>query len=119
MAFDFLIIYKQGKDNRAVDALSRRQEENAESSVPMSSLHPLSLIVPNWISTVKEEMQVNNQLQNVVQSFKQGKLFEDWNYRDGVLYFKGQIYLDHQSSLVVVIVGEMYSQAHEGFEITQ
>jgi hypothetical protein len=43
--YDYEIIYKKGKDNVVVDALSRKYEEEG-------SLFSLSFIVPNWLQAV-------------------------------------------------------------------
>jgi hypothetical protein len=43
--YDYEIIYKKGKDNVVVDALSRKYEEEG-------SLFSLSFIVPDWLQAV-------------------------------------------------------------------
>ena len=46
--YDYEIIYKKGKDNLVVDALSRKYEDEG-------SLFSLSFIVPNWLKVVHQE----------------------------------------------------------------
>jgi hypothetical protein len=46
--YDYEIIYKKGKDNVVVDALSRKYEEEG-------SLFSLSFIVPDWLQVVHQE----------------------------------------------------------------
>jgi hypothetical protein len=46
--YDYEIIYKKGKDNVVVDALSRKYEEEG-------SLFSLSFIVPDWLQVVRQE----------------------------------------------------------------
>lgn len=52
MAFNFTIVYKQGKDNWFADALSIKQEAGAPNFVVCT---PISLVVSDWIETIKEE----------------------------------------------------------------
>jgi hypothetical protein len=46
--YDYEIIYKKGKDNVVVDALSRKYEDEG-------SLFSLSFIVPYWLQVVCQE----------------------------------------------------------------
>jgi hypothetical protein len=46
--YDYEIIYKKGKDNVVVDALSRKYEDEG-------SLFSLSFIVPDWLQVVRQE----------------------------------------------------------------
>jgi hypothetical protein len=46
--YDYEIIYKKGKENVVVDALSRKYEDEG-------SLFSLSFIVPDWLQVVRQE----------------------------------------------------------------
>ena len=46
LGYDYEIIYKKGKDNAVVDALSRQYEDEG-------SLFALSLPLPDWIDEVR------------------------------------------------------------------
>ncbi len=48
LGYDYEIIYKKGKDNRVVDALSRQFEEE-------STLLAISLPIPEWIEEARRE----------------------------------------------------------------
>jgi hypothetical protein len=48
LGYDYEIIYKKGKDNIVVDALSRQNKEDG-------SLFSLSLSIPDWIEEVRQE----------------------------------------------------------------
>lgn len=56
VAFNFVINYKQGKDNIVADALSRQQDDVASLNVvhQFNQLCPLSVDVPNLPEAVKE-----------------------------------------------------------------
>jgi hypothetical protein len=46
--YDYEIIYKKGKDNVVVDALSQKYEDKG-------SLFSLSFILPDWLQAVRQE----------------------------------------------------------------
>jgi hypothetical protein len=46
--YDYEIIYKKGKKNVVVDALSQKYEEDR-------SLFSLSFIVPDWLQAIRQE----------------------------------------------------------------
>jgi hypothetical protein len=52
--YDYEIIYKKGKDNVVVDALSRKYEDEG-------SLFSLSFIVPYWLQVVRSGMATRSQ----------------------------------------------------------
>lgn len=56
--FDFKIIYKKGKENVVVDALSKREEE--------PSLNSLSMVTPTWINEVREEWEQDLEAQQLI-----------------------------------------------------
>jgi hypothetical protein len=53
MGYDFTIEYKQGHDNRVVDALSRQEE---------GTLMALSAPIPHWIEPIQQEVQHDSDL---------------------------------------------------------
>jgi hypothetical protein len=46
LGYDYEMIYKRGKDNVVVDALSRKYEEEG-------SLFSRSFIVPDWLQAIR------------------------------------------------------------------
>ncbi|KAI5316983.1 hypothetical protein L3X38_036690 [Prunus dulcis] len=109
MGYDFTIEYKKGKENLVADALSRR---NA------SGVAAISTPVPNWLDPIKDEVQSNQTMQELVDKCEQGEAVGPWEFKDGILYFKNKIYLMSDSSLIPVIVEEMHSSTHEGYHKT-
>ncbi|KAI5334926.1 hypothetical protein L3X38_025059 [Prunus dulcis] len=109
MGYDFTIEYKKGKENLVADALSRR---NA------SGVAAISTPVPNWLDPIKDEVQSNQTMQELVDKCEQGEAVGPWEFKDGILYFKNKIYLMSYSSRLPVIVEEMHSSTHEGYHKT-
>lgn len=109
MGYDFTIEYKKGKENLVADALSRR---NA------SGVAAISTPVPNWLDPIKDEVQSNQTMQELVGKCEQDEAVGPWEFKDGILYFKNKIYLRLDSSLIPVIVEEMHSSTHEGYHKT-
>jgi hypothetical protein len=60
LGYDYEIIYKKGKDNIVVDALSRQHEED-------KSLFVLSLPVPDWIEEVCQEWLTHQATSKLIQ----------------------------------------------------
>ncbi|KAJ8754502.1 hypothetical protein K2173_005663 [Erythroxylum novogranatense] len=111
MGFDFTIEYKGGKENVIVDALSRK-EESGEGEGHMMAV---SVPIPNWIDTIKEETCSNLDLKTLVSMVLEGEALGPWEYKDGIIYFKGRIYLAESSPLIHDIIFQFHNSTHEGF----
>jgi hypothetical protein len=61
--YDYEIIYKKGKDNVVVDALSRKYEDEG-------SLFSLSFIVPDWLQVVFQEWLHDPKLSHLIQQLQ-------------------------------------------------
>ena len=64
LGYDYEIIYKKGKDNIVVDALSRQHEEDG-------CLFALSLLVPNWIEEVCQKWLTYLTLSRIIQRLQE------------------------------------------------
>jgi hypothetical protein len=58
--YDYEIIYKKGKDNFMVDALSRKYEDEG-------SLFSLSFIVPDWLQAMRQEWLQDPKISHPIQ----------------------------------------------------
>lgn len=54
IGYNYEIVYRNGKENKAVDALSRREDLLSESV----TLHALSSIATNWLAMVRQSRQL-------------------------------------------------------------
>jgi hypothetical protein len=61
--YDYEIIYKKGKDNVVVDALSRKYEDEG-------SLFSLSFIVPDWLQVVHHEWLHDPKISHLIQQLQ-------------------------------------------------
>ncbi|KDP33197.1 hypothetical protein JCGZ_12719 [Jatropha curcas] len=111
MGFDFVIQYKGGNENTVADALSRREEQGKEEG----SLLAISCLIPNWIEAIKEETNSLAKLKEKVRQVCDGEALGPWEYRDGILFFKGRIYLSKDSALINDIIEQFHNSTHEGF----
>lgn len=111
--FDFVIVYKKGKENVVADALSRR--DVVEANAKKGELSAFSQPVPNWIEAVKQEVELSSNLQALVQRIISGEAMGPWRIIDGVILFKDRIYLETNSSLIEDIIGQFHNTTHEGY----
>jgi hypothetical protein len=61
--YDYEIIYKKGKNNVVVDALSREYEDKG-------SLFSLSFIVPDWLQSVRQEWLQDPKILHLIQQLQ-------------------------------------------------
>jgi len=107
MGYDFLIEYKKGQDNRAADALSRQTE---------GTLSALSAPIPHWIEPIQQEVQQNPDLIALTERIQQQELQGPWHLQNGLIYFKGRIYLNSTSPITAAILSEFHNRTHEGYQ---
>lgn len=80
--------YKQGKENKVVDALSRRVDHNP------GELAALTLPIPNWLDSLKVAYAKDLELQKLLQRMEQGGLdLNKYKSQGGLLYYKGRLYI--------------------------
>ena len=65
LGYDFEIVYKKGKLNFVVDALSRKDEEVE------ALLSVISIIQPNWITEARDEWKKDEEVWTLIQKLQQ------------------------------------------------
>jgi hypothetical protein len=132
IGFDFSIEYKKGRENIVADALSMRDEKGEKEKSHPDQILPqleteehqaralvaLSNPTPNWLEVIKEEVDNDKDLQELVQRVKEGEALGPWHYKDGVLFYKDHIYLSKNLTLIPVIIEQNHGGFHEGYHKT-
>lgn len=107
MGFKFEIVYKPGKENRAANALSRK-EENLE-------LHGFSLWQHDNLEEWEKEVQVDPKLHNIMQQVitRPGSL-EGYSLVKGCLHYKGRLALPKKSTRIPLLMKEFHDSPTRG-----
>lgn len=84
----------------------------------VSSLNSLLVVIPDWLSAVREGTKKSENIQAKIQQCRGGLLTVDWKVIDNLLHYKGKLFLDKASELVPLITRELHSSVHEGLEKT-
>lgn len=111
MGFDFAVEYRAGRHNIVADALSRITETEpliASISGPEVSIFEL----------VRSEIQQSDQLQQLLKNIQEEEAIGPWEYKNGLIFFKGRVYLLPASPLVEVVLSSVHNGSHEGYEKT-
>lgn len=97
MGSDFKIEYKPGRDNQAADALSRVM--NLAWSEPQVL----------FVQQLKEEMTLDNELQQLMQDCQAEDYAGRYTTKDGLLFYDGRLVIPMQSKLIQQILHEFHS----------
>jgi hypothetical protein len=106
--YDYEIIYKKGKDNVVVDALSRKYEDEG-------SIFSFSLIVLDWLQAVRQEWLHDPKSLHLIQQLQSNapvSLGYTWLHDE--LRYKGHLYLSKQSKLKSIVLSELHATPTTG-----
>lgn len=67
---------------------------------------------------MRMEIQTLDQLQLLLRNIQQGEVVGLWEYKDGLIFFKHRVYLQHTSPLVQSIIAALHEGSHEGYQKT-
>jgi hypothetical protein len=113
--YDYEIIYKKGKDNVVVDALSQKYEDEG-------SLFSLSFIVPDWLQVVRQEWLHDPKSLHLIQQLQSNSpVSPGYSWLHDELRYKGHLYLSKQSKLKSMVLSELHATptaGHSGFTKT-
>lgn len=110
----YKIIYKKGSENGAADALSRLPS--------VSELTAISSVVPDWIQEIitgyANDADALSKLQTLCIS---ANAVPDFTLKEGVLYFKGRMWIGTNSAVQQKILANLHSSpvgGHSGITVT-
>lgn len=90
LGYDFVVEYKQGRENKVVDALSRRHEGEEE----LGEFAAISFPIATWLENLKLTYPQDSQIQDFLGQLQEGKLDPlKYTLVNGVLHYKGRIYI--------------------------
>lgn len=108
LGFDFDVKYKPGNENGATDALSRRLQFSALSSVQ----------VQEWVG-LEEEIQGNGKLKGIVEHIlSHEEAHRGYHLKQGRLYYQGRLVIPKTSPRIERILREYHDSpigGHSGF----
>lgn len=102
MGYDFSIIYKEGRLNRAADALSRRDEETLELS---------AISIPSWSewSTIQATLSSDPSLSKIKSALEAGQPTSPYyELVQGTLFYKGRIVVPPHSPWIPRLLVEFH-----------
>jgi hypothetical protein len=101
--YDYEIIYKKGKGNVVVDALSRKYEDEG-------SFFSLSFIVPDWLQVVRREWLRNPKSSHLIQHLQSNSpVSPGYYWLHDELHYKGRFYLSKQSKIKSIVLSELHA----------
>ena len=99
--------YKPGSLNVVADALSRRGEHSGE-------LAALSLPTFSLFEEVHQEINGDSDLSQLRDAIRGGAKPEQWSMKDGLILFRGRIFIAPSSGLLPTILESVHGAGHEG-----
>lgn len=121
LGLQFKIQYRQGSDNKVADALSRRPDMNQDSvTMQLNGLY-VSSITPSWLRQVTQGYMQDSTAQKLIESLTTGAKREHYTLTQGVICFKGRIWLGANKELHQMVMSALHDSAvggHSGFPVT-
>uniref|UniRef100_A0A0A9AFY1 Integrase catalytic domain-containing protein n=1 Tax=Arundo donax TaxID=35708 RepID=A0A0A9AFY1_ARUDO len=116
MSLQYQLQYKQGQFNKVADALSRR------TPTAESELVAISICKPAWLDTVIQSYQDDPFTKKLLLQFSLPKVVSsEYSLLDGVLRYKGRIWIGINSDIQHHIITALHNSAlggHSGFYAT-
>lgn len=105
-----MVEYKPGNLNGAADALSRREE--------LASVFSLTLPTFQLFDKLRAELATDTQAAEIRTKLANGTMRAGWTEVDGLLLFKGKIFIPDASELWATLLADAHDSGHEGVQKT-
>jgi hypothetical protein len=93
--YDYEIIYKKGKENVVVDAISKKYEDEG-------SLFSLTFIVIEWLQVVRQEWLQEPKIYILIQKLQQdAEVAPGYSWHNEEFLYKGRLYLSFNASFLL------------------
>jgi hypothetical protein len=113
LGYGFEILYKKGKKNVVVDALSRKDEDVE------AFLYAISINQPDWIIEVRDEWKNNKKVWTLIERLQQDSSASDtFTWKNYSLWYKDRLYFCKNSQLKQKVLLELHTSpvgGHSGF----
>jgi hypothetical protein len=113
LGYDFEIIYKKGKQNVVVDALSRKDEDVE------AFLYAILIIQTDWIIEARDEWKNDEKVWTLIQRLQQDSSTSNtFTWKNDSLWYKDCLYLCKNSQLKQNVLLELHTSpvgGHSGF----
>lgn len=110
LGYNFGIEYKPGHSNIVADALSRRIETAA--------CHAISCRHWDLLAEIRTEQHGSEEVQLLINKVQESASSQSWDVQDGLLLYKGRIFLPKLSPLIDRIISSIHNSCHEGYQKT-
>ncbi|KAB5524798.1 hypothetical protein DKX38_022547 [Salix brachista] len=100
----------RGLHNTVADALSRCLEDQPVCSDEQPCLRAISMPLIPLFNSIRMEIQTSDQLQLLLRNIQQGEAIGPWEYKDGLIFFKRRVYLQHSSPILEAIDQELLTR---------
>jgi len=114
MGLHFKIIYRQGKDNAAADALSRMAH--------LLAIQAVSSVQPAWLQEVLNSYTTDSKAQDLLQKLAISSSDENgYSLEKGLIKHQGQVWIGNNSALQTKLIAVCHSSAiggHSGVAAT-
>jgi hypothetical protein len=115
LGLQYKIIYKQGTDNRVADALSRKAHDT-------NSCCALSVAMPQWCQSLMDGYLQDEETKVLLTKLAvDNSAVPNFSLRDGILRFKGRVWVGHNVPLQQAILSAMHNSpvgGHSGIPVT-
>ena len=115
LGLSYKIIYKQGKENRVADALSRT------SHAADFEIIAVSVVTTPWVQTLQEAYTQDPDTAKLLQELSIQSPSGHYTLTKGIIYFKSRIWVGNAASIQQQILFALHASAvggHSGYEAT-